>query len=123
MDLFPYSNAIHIKPSTSAIVTDCQLRPVGKARREAQLDGPEVLKPPTIHHVHKLNLVDVSDIFYYFLLGEGQGGVRGAGRGGGAVFIENPTREGGFSRTGGAEGPGGCLRRIGFFVWGGGGGG
>ena len=27
------------------------------------------------------NLVDVSDIFYFFLLGEGEGGVQGAGRG------------------------------------------
>ena len=36
-------------------------------------------------------------------------------------FIENPRRGGGlFSRTGGAEGPGECLRQIGEF-WGGGG--
>ena len=34
----------------------------------------------------KLHLVDVSDIFYFFLLGEGEGGVRGAGRGGGVGF-------------------------------------
>ena len=30
-------------------------------------------------------LVDVSDIFYFFLLGEGEGGVRGAGREGGSI--------------------------------------
>ena len=58
------------------------------------------------------------DIFYFFLLGEGEGGVRGARRGAGSVFIENPTRGwGGFQEE---EGPGGCLRRIGDFFWGGG---
>ena len=59
--------------------------------------------------------------FLFFLLGEGEGGVRGARRGGGGdrFFIENPTRGGGFP---GDEGPGGCLRRIGEFWWGGGGG-
>ena len=35
-----------------------------------------------------INLVDVSDILYFFLAGEGEGGVRGAGRGGviGSIF-------------------------------------
>ena len=67
--------------------------------------------------------MDVSDIFNFFLLGEGEGGVRGAGEGGGdRNFIQNPTTGGGGgSRTGGAEGPGGCLRRIGDFFLGGGG--
>ena len=36
----------------------------------------------------------------------------------GEGFIENP-RKGGVSRTGGVEGPGGCLRRIGEFGGGG----
>ena len=45
-------------------------------------------------------LVDISDIFYSFLVGEGEGGVRGAG-GGGRFFIENP-RRGGFPERGGA---------------------
>ena len=36
-------------------------------------------------------LVDVSD-FFFFLLGKGEGGVRGAGTGGWSVFIENPRR-------------------------------
>ena len=65
-----------------------------------------------------LNLVDVSDIFYFFLLGGGEGGVRGAGKGRGRIFIENPRRgglPGGWGPRG--EGPGGCLRGI----WGGGG--
>ena len=60
--------------------------------------------------------------FLFFLLGEGEGGAQAPGGGGGSVFIENPTREGGgFSRTGGAEGLGGCLRRIRGFLRGGGG--
>ena len=33
------------------------------------------------------------------------------------VFLIESSR-GGFSRTGGAEGAGGCLRRIGEFWWG-----
>ena len=66
----------------------------------------------------QLYSVDVSDIFYFFLLGEGEGGVRGARRGVGSVFIENPTRGwGGFQEK---EGPRGCLRRIGDFFGGGG---
>ena len=44
--------------------------------------------------VPHLFLVDVSDIFYFFLLGGGEGGVRGARRRGGSVFIENPRRGG-----------------------------
>ena len=69
-----------------------------------------------------LVLVDVSDIFNFFLLGEGEGGVRGAGRGGGLIFSENPRREGVYGGGGlaGRERPGGCLRQIGGF-WGGGG--
>ena len=39
--------------------------------------------------------MDVSDIFFVFLLGGGEGGVRGAGRGRGTIFIENPRRGGG----------------------------
>ena len=62
-------------------------------------------------------LVDVPDIFYFFLLGEGEGGVRGARKGGGdPFFIEHPRRGG---VPAGAEGPGGCLRRIGEFGGGG----
>ena len=70
--------------------------------------------------------MDVSDIFYFFLLGEGEGGVRGPGGGGRSVFflIENPRRGGGPSRTGGAEGLGGVCggsgggRRAIFFCFG-----
>ena len=50
-------------------------------------------------------LADVSDIFSFFLLGGGEGGVRGARKGQGSVFfIENP-RGGGIlnnERGGGA---------------------
>ena len=59
--------------------------------------------------------MDVSDILYFFLLGEGEGGVRGAR----SCFLLTIPRGGGGFQEG--EGPGGCLRRIGEF-WGGGGG-
>ena len=64
-----------------------------------------------------LNLVDVSDIFYFFCSGKGnaESEVPWGGRGD-RFFIENPRRGGGVSSTGGAEGPGGCLWQI----WGGG---
>ena len=59
----------------------------------------------------------LSDIFN-FLLGEGEGGARGARRGGVRFFNEDPRR--GSRGARGAEGPGGCLRRIGDFLgWGG----
>ena len=49
-----------------------------------------------------LSLVDVSDNFYFFLLGGGEGGVRGAGRvGGGAIFDGKSKEGGGGSRVGG----------------------
>ena len=44
--------------------------------------------------VPNLPSVDVSDIFYFFLLGGGQGGVRGAGKGRELLFTENPREEG-----------------------------
>ena len=50
-------------------------------------------------------MVDISDIFYFSLLGGGEGGVRGARRGRGTIFIENPRRGGGFP-GGGAGGRG-----------------
>ena len=61
----------------------------------------------------KSALVDVLDIFYFFPLGGGEGGVRGVGGGGWFVFfiIENP-RKGGVSSKGGRWGPGGCLQGI-----------
>ena len=66
--------------------------------------------------------MDVSDIFNFFLLGVGEGGVRGVGEGGGvSVFLlKIQGARGGGLQKGGAEGPGGCLRRI--REWGGGGG-
>ena len=56
-------------------------------------------------------LVDVSGIFYFLLLGGGQGGVRGAG-GGGAIFCGKSQEGGGSPRWVGAgeRGAGGCLR-------------
>ena len=47
------------------------------------------------------------DFFLFFCSGPGKGESEALGRGGG-LFFENP-------RTGGAEGPEGCLRRIGEF--------
>ena len=65
-------------------------------------------------------LVDVSDIFYFFLLlGEGEKGESGAlGAGVGSVFIENQEGGGGFQE---GEGPRGREGGIGEFFWGGGG--
>ena len=56
--------------------------------------------------------------FLFFLLGEGEGGVRGARRGVGGIgsLLKIPGGGGVFQEQ---EGPGGCLRRIGDF-WGGG---
>ena len=51
------------------------------------------------------NLVDVSDIFIFFLLGEGEGGVRGARRRRDWFLMENPRRGGG-SRRGRGRGAG-----------------
>ena len=60
-----------------------------------------------------MDLVDVSDIFYFFC--SGRGGVRSAGRGGGGIgFVLKIPGKGGGSRRG-AEGPGGCLWRTGEF--------
>ena len=56
-------------------------------------------------------LVDVSDIFYFFLLGEGRGNLRRQDRGGGGIgFLLKIPGGGGVSKE--AEGPGGCLWRI-----------
>ena len=47
------------------------------------------------------NLVDVSDIFYFFCLGEGKGESEAPGRWrGGRVFVENARRGGAPSRRG-----------------------
>ena len=55
---------------------------------------------------------DVSDIFYFFFCsGRGKGESRRWRAVGDRFFIEKPRR--GALRTGGAEGPGGCLQRIG----------
>ena len=61
--------------------------------------------------------MDVSDFFFFFCSGRGKGESEAPGGVGDRFFIENPRRGG---RPGGAEGPEGCLRRIGEF-WGGGG--
>ena len=56
--------------------------------------------------------------FRIFFTFSARGGGRGSPRppGGGRFFIENPRGRGGVLQEGkGAEGPGGCLRRIGDF--------
>ena len=53
----------------------------------------------------------------FFLLGEGEGGVQSARKGGSVFLLENP-RRGVLPGGGGTEGPGQCLRGI----WKGGGG-
>ena len=57
------------------------------------------------------SLVDVSDLLYFFLLGEGKG--ESAAPGGGVVvfLLKIPAGWGGVSRKGG-EGPGGFLQGI-----------
>ena len=73
-----------------------------------ELTCPGQPQKPCIAKSFEHILVDVSDIFYFFLLGGGEGGVRGEREGGGRFFIENP---GGVSQEGGRGGgaPGGCL--------------
>ena len=62
----------------------------------------------------------ISDVFYFFLLGEGEGGVRGARRGGGSVLLKTPRREGGFQE---GEGPrAGTVSVANWGILGGGGG-
>ena len=58
-------------------------------------------------------LADVSDIFNFFRLGEGEGGVRGRREGGGQFFIENPRRGGGSLQE---EGP--RAREVSAANWG-----
>ena len=53
--------------------------------------------------------MDVSDIFYCFRSGRGKGESEAPG-GGGVDFL---LKGGGSPERDGAEGPGGCLRRIG----------
>ena len=66
-----------------------------------------------------LILVDVSDISIFFCSGRGRGSPRRQEGRGDRFFIENP-RRGGVPGGGGAKGPGGCLRRIGEILGGGG---
>ena len=64
-------------------------------------------------------LVDVSDFFFFSARGGGRGSPRPPGRGGVDFLLKIPGG-GGSPKEGGAEGPGGCLRRIGNFFRGGG---
>ena len=78
-------------------------------------------KPETLAD-SPLFLVDVSDIFYFFCSGGGgRGSARRRAGGGIDVLSKIPGGGGGVLQDGGAEGPGGCLRRIGE-KWGGEGG-
>ena len=62
---------------------------------------------------HEFVLVDVSDIFYFFCSGRGKGGVQCEASGGGGRVRFLLKIPGGGPGGGGAEGPGGCLWRIG----------
>ena len=62
--------------------------------------------------------MDVSDIFYFFLLGGGKGESEAPGGGWGRFYMENPTRGGGGVSGWVGAGGGGCFRGI----WGGRGG-
>ena len=105
----------------------------GAGRLLTRFDSFGILKGPkwlcswrglsqALHELHNIPnfmtiLVDVSDIFYFFLLGEGEGGVRGAGRRGGGggrgrFFIENSTR-GGSPGGGGPRGREGVCSKLG----------
>ena len=81
-----------------------------ETRRKTQTSSPS--SPPMPF------LVDVSDIFYFFLVGEGEGGVWGASVWGSRfLLLKIPDGWGGGVPEGGeAEGPGGCLQRIGEFL-------
>ena len=63
-------------------------------------------------------LVDISNIFYFFLLGGGEGGVRGARKGRGSVFYSK-SKGGGGSPTRGGGGGGAGRVSAGNFGWGG----
>ena len=68
--------------------------------------------------VSKNNLVDVSDIFNFFLLGEGEGGVEAPEGGGGSVFLLESPGGGPWGREG-PRGREGVCSELG--NWGGGG--
>ena len=66
------------------------------------------------------DLADVSDIFYFFfLLGDGEGGVRGRREGGGGRFLLEIPEGGGVSRRGRGVGRV-SVANWGFFLGGGG---
>ena len=78
------------------------------------LEGLQLLQNNLQNALEK-NLVDVSDIFYFFCSGEGKGEPPRRREAGGRFFIENPRRGGG-SRVGGgggARGREGVCRELG----------
>ena len=66
-----------------------------------------------------VHLVDVSDIFYFFLVGEGEGGVRGARKGGGLFFLLEFPGGAGFSRRRRCR-EAGSVSAANWGIWGGG---
>ena len=60
------------------------------------------------HDRHIGDLVDVSDIFYFFCLGKGQGEPKGPGGGAGTISHGRSQEVGGLP-GGWGRGPGGCL--------------
>ena len=73
-----------------------------KASPIASFDGPRGFKKSSRGKDEQLSLVDVSDIFFFFCLGEGNG--ESEARGGGGRFLSGQSQEGGGS-------PGGWGRR------------
>ena len=67
------------------------------------------------HSAREVILVDVSDIFYFFLHGEGEGGVRGARGAGGVVVLAKIPGGGGVVQEGGPRGREGGIGEF----WGG----
>ena len=59
------------------------------------------------------NLVDISDFFFFFWSGRGNG--ESEVPGGGVGFLIESPKGGAVSRTGGADGPEGCLQPVGGF--------
>ena len=82
---------------------------------------PSWTKPWPSFPFSETNLADVSNIFYFFLLGEGEGGVRGRQEAGGSVFYWQSQRGGGLLGGEGTRGRESVVGELGISRGGGGG--